>query len=196
MQGLADGYFVLPYTIGNYLAPVRGQRPEVDRPEFKQAEQEVRDRVQRLLSVKGKRTVDSFHKEIGKLLWDECGMARSKEGLEKAIKRFDEIREEFWSDVRVLGDKEELNVSLEKAGRVADFIDFGQLMCEDALNRNESCGGHFRVEFQTPEGEAMRNDDDYFYVSAWKFKGEGNKPDLIKEPLNYETVKLATRSYK
>jgi succinate dehydrogenase / fumarate reductase flavoprotein subunit len=123
-------------------------------------------------------------------------MARSKEGLEKAIKRFDEIREEFWSDVRVLGDKEELNVSLEKAGRVADFIDFGQLMCEDALNRNESCGGHFRVEFQTPEGEAMRNDDDYFYVSAWKFKGEGNKPDLIKEPLNYETVKLATRSYK
>jgi succinate dehydrogenase / fumarate reductase flavoprotein subunit len=196
MQGLADGYFVLPYTIGNYLAPVRGQRPDVDRPEFKRAEQEVRDRVQRLLNVKGKRTVDSFHKEIGKLLWDECGMARSKEGLEKAIKRFDEIRKEFWSDVRVLGNNEELNVSLEKAGRVADFIDFGQLMCEDALNRNESCGGHFRVEYQTPEGEALRNDDDYFYVSAWKFNGEGNKPALIKEPLNYETVKLATRSYK
>jgi succinate dehydrogenase / fumarate reductase flavoprotein subunit len=196
MQGLADGYFVLPYTIGNYLAPVRGTRPEPDRPEFKQAEEEVRDRINRLLSVKGQRTVDSFHKEIGKLLWDECGMARSKEGLEKAIKRFDEIREEFWSDVKVLGDGDELNQSLEKAGRVADFIDFGQLMCEDALDRNESCGGHFRVEYQTPEGEALRNDDDYFYVSAWKYTGEGNKPELVKQPLNYESVKLATRSYK
>jgi succinate dehydrogenase / fumarate reductase flavoprotein subunit len=196
MQGLADGYFVLPYTIGNYLAPLRGTRPEASRPEFKRAEEEVRDRIKRLLSIKGTRTVDSFHKEIGKLLWDECGMARSKEGLEKAIKRFDEIREEFWSSVRVLGDNEELNQSLEKAGRVADFIDFGQLMCEDALDRNESCGGHFRVEYQTPEGEALRNDDDYFYVSAWKFTGEGNKPELVKEPLNYESVKLATRSYK
>jgi succinate dehydrogenase / fumarate reductase flavoprotein subunit len=196
MQGLADGYFVLPYTIGNYLAPLRGTRPEVGRSEFKKAEDEVRDRVKRLLSIKGTRTVDSFHKEIGKLLWDECGMARSKEGLEKAIKRFDEIREEFWSNVRVLGDNDELNQSLEKAGRVADFIDFGQLMCEDALDRNESCGGHFRVEYQTPEGEALRNDDDYFYVSAWKYTGEGNKPELVKEPLRYESVKLATRSYK
>ena len=156
----------------------------------------MRDRIKRLLSIKGKRTVDSFHKEIGKLLWDECGMARSKEGLEKAIKRFDEIREEFWSNVCVLGDGDELNQSLEKAGRVADFIEFGQLMCEDALDRNESCGGHFRVEYQTPEGEALRNDDDYFYVSAWKHTGDGNRPELVKEPLNYEGVKLATRSYK
>jgi len=196
MQGLADGYFVLPYTIGNYLAPIRGTRPEATLPEFKKAEEEVRDRIKRLLSIKGKRTVDSFHKEIGKLLWDECGMARSKEGLEKAIKRFDQIREEFWSNVCVLGDGDELNQSLEKAGRVADFIEFGQLMCEDALDRNESCGGHFRVEYQTPEGEALRNDNDYFYVSAWKYTGEGNKPELVKEPLNYESVKLATRSYK
>ncbi len=196
MQGLADGYFVLPYTIGNYLAPLRGTRPEASRPEFKKAEDEVRDRIKRLLSIKGKRTVDSFHKEIGKLLWDECGMARSKEGLEKAIKRFDEIREEFWSNVCVLGDGDELNQSLEKAGRVADFIEFGQLMCEDALDRNESCGGHFRVEYQTPEGEALRNDDDYFYVSAWKHNGDGNRPELVKEPLHYEGVKLATRSYK
>jgi succinate dehydrogenase / fumarate reductase, flavoprotein subunit len=196
MQGLADGYFVLPYTIGNYLAPVRGTCPDVNRPEFKQAMDEVKDRVNRLLSIKGTRTVDSFHKEIGKLLWDECGMARSKEGLEKAIRKFDQIREEFWSNVRVLGDGDELNASLEKAGRVADFIEFGQLMCEDALDRNESCGGHFRVEYQTPEGEALRNDDDYFYVSAWQYTGEGNKPDLIKEPLQYEGVKLATRSYK
>ncbi len=196
MQGLADGYFVLPYTIGNYLAPVRGTRPDVNRAEFKQTEAEVRERIQRLLSVKGKRTVDSFHREIGKLLWDECGMARSKDGLEKAIKRFDEIREEFWKDVCVLGDDEELNQSLEKAGRVADFIDFGQLMCEDALNRNESCGGHFRVEYQTPEGEALRDDENYFYVAAWKHTGDGGKPELIKEPLQYESVKLATRSYK
>ena len=196
MQGLADGYFVLPNTISNYLAPVRGQRPSVDRPEFKKTADEVRERMNRLLSVKGNRTVDSFHREIGKLLWDKCGMARTKEGLEEAIRKFDEIRKEFWSNVRVLGDNDELNQSLEKAGRVADFIEFGQLMCEDALNRNESCGGHFRVEYQTPDGEALRDDDNYFYVAAWKFTGDGNKPELIKEPLHYETVKLATRSYK
>jgi succinate dehydrogenase / fumarate reductase, flavoprotein subunit len=196
MQGLADGYFVLPYTIGNYLAPIRGMRPETTRDEFKKTEADVRDRIKRLLAVKGKRTVDSFHKQIGKLLWDECGMARSKDGLEKAILKFDEIREEFWRDVCVLGDNEELNQALERAGRVADFIDFGQLMCVDALNRNESCGGHFRVEYQTPEGEALRNDDDYFYVAAWNHTGDGNRPELVEEPLQYETVKLATRSYK
>jgi succinate dehydrogenase / fumarate reductase flavoprotein subunit len=196
MQGLADGYFVLPYTIGNYLAPLRGTRPEATREEFKKTEAEVKERIERLLAVKGKRTPTSFHREVGQLLWDECGMARSKEGLERAIKRYDEIREEFWRDVAVLGENEELNQSLEKAGRVADFIDFAQLMCVDALNRNESCGGHFRVEYQTPEGEALRDDDDYFYVSAWHYTGEGSQPELIKEPLNYETVKLATRSYK
>ena len=196
MQGLADGYFVLPYTIGNYLAPIRGMRPDVNSPEFRQTEQEVRARIQRLLSVKGKRTADSFHKEIGKLLWDECGMSRNKEGLISAIKRFDEIREEFWSDLRVMGASEELNQSLEKAGRVSDFIDFGQLMCEDALARNESCGGHFRVEYQTPDGEALRNDNDYFFVAAWRFTGEGTPPEMIKEPLQYENVKPITRSYK
>lgn len=196
MQGLADGYFVLPNTICNYLAPVRGTRPDVNRPEFKAVVDDVRARMSRLLAVKGKRTVDSFHREIGKLLWDECGMARSKEGLAKAIKKFDEIREEFWKDVRVLGGEEELNQSLEKAGRVADFIEFGQLMCMDALERNESCGGHFRVEYQTPEGEALRDDEHYFHVSAWKFTGDGNAPEMIKEPLHYETVQLATRSYK
>jgi succinate dehydrogenase / fumarate reductase flavoprotein subunit len=196
MQGLADGYFVLPYTIGNYLAPIRGMRPDVNSPEFRQTEQEVRARIQRILSVKGKRTADSFHKEIGKLLWDECGMSRNKEGLISAIKRFDEIREEFWSDLRVMGTSEELNQSLEKAGRVSDFIDFGQLMCEDALARNESCGGHFRVEYQTPDGEALRNDNDYFFVAAWRFTGEGTPPEMIKEPLQYENVKPITRSYK
>ncbi len=196
MQGLADGYFVLPNTICNYLAPMRGTRPDVNRPEFKTVVDEVRDRMNHLLAVKGNRTVDSFHREIGKLLWDECGMARSKEGLTKAIKKFDEIREEFWKNVRVLGEEDELNQSLEKAGRVADFIEFGQLMCMDALERNESCGGHFRVEYQTPDGEALRDDEHYFHVSAWKFTGDGNTPEMIKEPLNYETVKLATRSYK
>ena len=196
MQGLADGYFVLPNTICNYLAPMRGTRPDVGRPEFKAVVDDVRDRMNRLLAVKGNRTVDSFHREIGKLLWDECGMARSKEGLTKAIKKFDEIREEFWRNVRVLGEEDELNQSLEKAGRVADFIEFGQLMCMDALERNESCGGHFRVEYQTPDGEALRDDENYFHVSAWKFTGDGNTPEMIKEPLNYETVQLATRSYK
>lgn len=196
MQGLADGYFVLPYTIGNYLAPVRGQRPDVNRPEFKQAADEVRERINRLLAVKGTRSVDSFHREIGKLLWEECGMARSREGLERAIRKLGEISAEFWRDVRIPGTGAALNQSLEKAGRVADYLEFGRLMCEDALHRNESCGGHFRVEYQTPDGEALRDDENYFYVAAWKFTGEGNKPEMIKEPLHYETVKLATRSYK
>lgn len=196
MQGLADGYFVLPYTIGNYLAPVRGTRPEVSRPEFKEAEDEARARMHKLLSINGKRSVASFHREIGLLLWSACGMARSKEGLEKAIREFDRIREEFWTDVRVLGSEEGLNQTLEKAGRVADFIEFGQLMCEDALSRNESCGGHFRIEHQTPDGEALRDDENCFYVAAWRHMGDGNKPEMIKEPLHYETVKLATRSYK
>lgn len=196
MQGLADGYFVLPATIGNYLAPVRGMRPSADQAEFKACEKGVREQINRLLSIKGTRTVDSFHKEIGKLLWDECGMSRNKQGLEQAIQRFDAIRQEYWSSVCVLGQGEEINQALEKAGRVADFIDFGQLMCVDALDRNESCGGHFRVEYQTPEGEALRNDQDYFYVAAWKHQPDGLRPELVKESLHYESVKLATRSYK
>jgi len=195
MQGLADGYFILPYTIGNYLAPARGSRPDTARVEFKQAEKDVQKQIKQLLSGKGTRSVDSFHKEIGKLLWDECGMARSAEGLQRAIARFNEIREEYWQNVRVLGRDCEINQALEKAGRVADFIDFGQLMCLDALHRNESCGGHFRVEYQTSEGEALRNDDEYFHVGAWRHQAE-NSPEMIKEPLHYEQVKLTTRSYK
>ncbi len=196
MQGLADGYFVIPYTIGSYLAPQRGNRPDVNRPEFKQALEEARARTAQFLALKGKRSVDSFHRELGLLVWDECGMARSRDGLLKALKRIPELREEFHREVSVLGEGQGLNPSLEKAGRVADFLEFAELMCIDALQREESCGGHFRVEHQTPEGEALRNDEDFAYVSAWKYTGDTAKPELIKEPLNYETVKLATRSYK
>jgi succinate dehydrogenase / fumarate reductase flavoprotein subunit len=149
-----------------------------------------------MLDVKGKRTVDSFHRELGLLIWDKCGMARNREGLEEALERIPKLREEFWSNVCVLGSGETFNQSLEKAGRVADFLDFGELMCRDALDREESCGGHFRTEYQTPEGEALRNDADYAFVSAWKYEGAGKDPIRIKEPLVYEQVKLATRSYK
>jgi succinate dehydrogenase / fumarate reductase flavoprotein subunit len=197
MQGLADGYFVIPYTIGNYLAAQFNQkRPQVSDPAFQQTEQEARTRVQRLLDIKGTRSVDSFHRELGLLMWDKCGMARDKAGLEEAIARIPKLRDEFWKDVKVLGAGENVNQSLEKAGRVADFLEFGELMCRDALDRNESCGGHFRTEYQTPEGEALRDDENYAHVSAWKHEGEGKEPTRLKEPLVYETVKLATRSYK
>ncbi|HEU4679307.1 MAG TPA: fumarate reductase/succinate dehydrogenase flavoprotein subunit, partial [Terrimicrobiaceae bacterium] len=197
MQGLADGYFVIPYTIGNYLAAQFNQkRPQASDPAFQQTEQEVRARVQRLLDIKGTRSVDSFHRELGLLMWDKCGMARDKAGLEEAIARIPKLREEFWKNVKVLGAGENINQSLEKAGRVADFLEFGELMCRDALDRNESCGGHFRTEYQTPEGEALRDDENYAHVSAWKYEGEGKEPTRLKEPLVYETVKLATRSYK
>ena len=197
MQGLADGYFVIPYTIGNYLAAQFNQkRPQVSDPAFQQTEQEARTRVQRLLDIKGTRSVDSFHRELGLLMWDKCGMARDKAGLEEAIARIPKLRDEFWKDVKVLGAGENINQSLEKAGRVADFLEFGELMCRDALDRNESCGGHFRTEYQTPEGEALRDDENYAHVSAWKHEGEGKEPTRLKEPLVYETVKLATRSYK
>ncbi|MGB7840443.1 MAG: FAD-binding protein, partial [Terrimicrobiaceae bacterium] len=197
MQGLADGYFVIPYTIGNYLTTqFNKKRPETSDPAFQQTEQETRKRVQRLLDIKGTRTVDSFHRELGLLMWDKCGMAREKAGLEEAIARIPKIREEFWTNVKVLGAGENINQSLEKAGRVADFLEFGELMCRDALDRNESCGGHFRTEYQTPDGEALRDDENYSHVSAWKFEGEGKEPTRIKEPLVYEQVKLATRSYK
>jgi succinate dehydrogenase / fumarate reductase, flavoprotein subunit len=196
MQGLADGYFVLPYTIGDYFANNPSAKITTDAPEFKQAEAEVNARVNKLLSIKGKKTVDSFHKELGKIMWDYCGMARNKAGLEKAIKLIPELREEFWKNVNVLGANEELNQSLEKAGRVADFLEFGELMCRDALNREESCGGHFREEYQTPDGEAKRNDSKFCYVSAWEYKGENQKPVEHKEELVYENIKLAERSYK
>ena len=196
MQGLADGYFVLPYTIGNYLATIGGKKHTTDHPEFKKAEEDVRARTSRLLSIQGKRTVDSFHRELGLIMWDKCGMARNREGLEEALEKIPALREEFWSNVHVTGSGEELNQALEKAGRVADFLEFGELTCIDALTREESCGGHFRTEYQTPDGEALRNDDEYAFVSAWEYTGDTAKPNLHKEQLEFENVKLAQRSYK
>jgi succinate dehydrogenase / fumarate reductase flavoprotein subunit len=196
MQGLADGYFVIPYTLGNYLATQMGKKVSVDRPEFKSVEEDVRTRVKGLLSIKGKRTVTSFHRELGLLVWEKCGMARSKEGLEEALQKIPALRQEFWQNVNVLGDGQELNQSLEFAGRVADFLEFAELMCLDALERNESCGGHFRVEYQTADGEALRNDDEFCHVSAWEYNGSRKPPVMYKEPLLFENVRLAQRSYK
>jgi succinate dehydrogenase / fumarate reductase flavoprotein subunit len=197
MQGLADGYFVLPYTIGDYLAGLLGQAtPPATDPEFVAAEQDVADRTKRFLSIKGTRTVDHFHKELGKLMWDNCGMARSRETLEKNLSEIPALAEEFWKDLRVLGDDASLNQSLEKAGRVADHFEFAQLLCFDALHREESCGGHFRVEHQHEDGEARRDDDNFAYVGAWEWTGHAGRPVLHKEELVFENVKLATRSYK
>ena len=196
MQGLADGYFVLPNTINDYLAD--GPFPKVDasHPTVTEAVTAVRGRIDKLLSVNGSRTVDSFHRELGRLMWDYCGMERSEEGLRKALTRIRELKDEFWSDVKVLGANEELNQALERAGRVADFFELGELMCIDALVRRESCGGHFRVESQTPDGEALRDDDNFAYVSAWEFAGENHRPILHKEPLVYDYVEMKQRSYK
>jgi succinate dehydrogenase / fumarate reductase, flavoprotein subunit len=198
MQGLADGYFVLPYTLPAYLAPQIGKRPSVDRPEFRQAENDVRARTEKMLAINGTRSVDSFHRELGLLLWDKCGMARNAAGLREALARIPQLREEFWSDVRVLGDGEALNQSLERAGRVADFLEFAELMCIDALTRDESCGGHFREEHQTPDGEALRDDENFADVFAWEFQGNGSvaPPKLHREALQFETVQLTQRSYK
>ena len=195
MQGLADGYFVLPATLGHYLGSTKLAKVGTDHAAFKTAEQGVRDRVRKLLSINGTRSVDSFHRELGKLLWDKCGMARTREGLQEALKKIPEIRAEFWKNVRVLGNGESLNQGLEKAGRVADFFEFAELMCLDALHREESCGGHFRVE-HLDAGEAKRDDEHFAYVAAWEYAGEGKPPVLNKEPLVFENVKLATRSYK
>ena len=196
MQGLADGYFVLPYTIGNYLANARQDNLDTDHAEVKQVESEARERVNRLLGVKGRRTVDSFHKELGKIMWNYCGMTRNKEGLAHAIEKIPEIREAFWEDVKIIGTNEELNQSLEKAGRIADFLEFGELLCRDALVREESCGGHFREEYQTGEGEALRDDDQFTHVAAWEYTGENREPVRHKEPLAFEYVHLMQRSYK
>ncbi len=196
MQGLADGYFILPSTIGDYLAGTKPGRPGADHPEVRAVAEQVHARTRRLLGTKGKRTVDSFHRELGKLMWDKCGMARSAEGLRDAIQRIPAIREEFWRNVKVPGSDGELNQALEKAGRIADFLELGELMCRDALHREESCGGHFRVEHQTEDGEARRNDEGFAYVAAWQHRGDGEEPGLVKEPLAFEHVKLATRSYK
>lgn len=196
MQGLADGYFVVPYTVGDYLAQSGYDAVSTDHPEFQKAEKEVKERIQKLLGIKGEKTVDHFHKRLGKIMWDYCGMARTAEGLSKAKSMIKDLKKEFWSNVKVLGDNEELNQSLEKAHRVADFIELGELMIDDALHRNESCGGHFREEYQTPEGEALRDDENFAYVAAWKYLGEGQEEELVKEPLVFENVKLTQRSYK
>jgi succinate dehydrogenase / fumarate reductase flavoprotein subunit len=196
MQGLADGYFILPYTLPNYLAGQMGKRPSADSPEFQQAESEVRVRIKKILDVDGKRSLDSIHRELGLLLWDKCGMSRHSRGLREALAKIPELREEFWRNVRVLGRKEDFNQSLERAGRVADFLEFAELMCSDALERNESCGGHFREEHQTPEGEALRDDENHAAVFAWEFQGDKQPPKQHREPLHFETVHLTQRSYK
>jgi len=197
MQGLADGYFVIPYTVQHYLADqINVPFFKTDLPEFEKAEKEVREKLEKLLNNNGSKTVDSFHKKLGLIMWDHVGMARNKEGLEKAIKEIRELRDDFWKDVKVPGSMEGVNVELEKATRVADFLELGELMAMDALKREESCGGHFREEFQTEEGEAVRNDQDYMYVSAWEYKGPDKEPELHKEPLNYEYIEVKTRNYK
>jgi succinate dehydrogenase / fumarate reductase flavoprotein subunit len=196
MQGLADGYFVIPYTIGHYLASTKQDKVATDHPEFKKAEGDVKARISRLLGIKGRRTVDSFHKELGHLMWDYCGMARNKQGLETALQKIPALREEFWKDVTVLGENESLNQSLEKASRVADFIELGELMCRDALTREESCGGHFREEYQTPDGEALRDDEKFCHVAAWEYQGDTATPKRHSEALTFENVHLTQRSYK
>ncbi len=196
MQGLGDGYFVLPYTIGNYFVTAKQPKPSTSHAEFKKAEANVKAFANRLLSVKGKRTPTSLHRELGKLLWEKCGMARNEAGLKEALKRIPELREEFWKNVNVTGENGELNQSLEYAGRVADFMEFAELLCLDALHRRESCGGHFREEFQTPDGEAQRDDENFSYVAAWEYQGPDKPPVLHKEPLVYEEVHMSTRSYK
>jgi succinate dehydrogenase / fumarate reductase flavoprotein subunit len=196
MQGLADGYFILPYTIGDYLATEKLAPVDASHAAFREAERLVDCQVSRLLDIKGTRSVDSFHRELGKLMWEYCGMSRNAQGLKEALEKIPALRNEFWQDVRVPGTREELNQNLEKAGRVADFFELAELMCIDALHRNESCGGHFREEYQTPDGEALRDDANYAYVAAWEFRGVGGEPVLHKEPLEFHYVHPSQRSYK
>ena len=197
MQGLGDGYFVAPYTVGNYLAGVKASdRPAADHPEVKAAETYVQSRIAKLLAIKGKKTPTHFHRELGKIMWEYCGMARNEAGLKKALHLIPQVRKEFWSDLLIPGTGDELNQSLELAGRVADLIELGELMCLDALERKESCGGHFREESQTPDGEAQRDDENFCHVAAWEYKGEGQAPVRHTEALNFENIHLATRSYK
>ncbi len=196
MQGLSDGYFIVPYTIGAYVASNKLEKISESDPEIRNAVSCVQQTVQKLLSIKGKRTVDSFHRELGKIVWEYCGMSRTAQGLEKAIAEIRELRDEYWRNVNVPGSSDDFNQSLEKAGRVADFFELAELMCIDALERNESCGGHFREEYQTAEGEAERNDEDYSYVAAWGYRGYGNRPDLVKEDLEFQYVHPSQRSYK
>jgi succinate dehydrogenase / fumarate reductase flavoprotein subunit len=196
MQGLSDGYFVIPYTLGNYLASTRIDKVDPGQAEFQKATEEVRERTRQLLGANGKRSVDSYHRELGKIMWDECGMARNSAGLQKAIGQIRELREDYWRNVKVLGGGEEINQSLEKAGRVGDFLELGELMCRDALEREESCGGHFREEHQTPDGEALRDDERFSYAAAWEYTGPDSPAALHKEPLHFEYVHPTQRSYK
>jgi succinate dehydrogenase / fumarate reductase flavoprotein subunit len=196
MQGLSDGYFILPYTVGDYIARTKLDKVDSSHPEVRRAESSIADLTKRFLAIKGKRTVDSFHRELGKIMWEDCGMGRTAVGLERATGQIQELREEYWKNLNVLGSVEELNQSLEKAGRVADFFELAELICIDALHRDESCGGHFREECQTPEGEAQRNDDEYSYVAAWFYSGEGAAPVLEREHLTFEYVHPSQRSYK
>jgi succinate dehydrogenase / fumarate reductase flavoprotein subunit len=196
MQGLADGYFILPYTIGDYFATAKTAKPSTSHPEFRRVEEEVEIRTQKFLSIKGKRTVTEFHRELGRMMWDKCGMARNEAGLTELLERIPALREEFWENVNVAGDGNNLNQQLEYAGRVADFLEFAELLVYDALHRRESCGGHFREEYQTEDGEALRDDENFAYVAAWEYQGAGARPILHKEPLVYEEVHMSTRSYK
>ncbi|HYM95109.1 MAG TPA: hypothetical protein VET23_13270 [Chitinophagaceae bacterium] len=196
MQGLADGYFVIPNTIGNYLAEeIRTANIPTTHPAFEETEKSVADRINRLMNIKGSQTVESFHKRLGKIMWEKCGMARNAQGLKDAITAIRELKEDYWKDVRIPGGINEMNPELDKANRVADFIELGELMCMDALQREESCGGHFREEHQTAEGEALRDDDKFMFVAAWEYKN-GNGWELHKEELKYEEVKPSQRSYK
>ncbi|MCJ8346316.1 FAD-binding protein, partial [bacterium] len=196
MQGLADGYFVIPYTIGRYLADTKLEKVDTSHQAFRDAVKKVEDQTNKFLNIKGTRSVDSFHKELGLVMWEYCGMARTEEGLKIALEKIPKIREEFYRNVLVTGTGEELNQELEKAGRVADFLELGELMCRDALNRAESCGGHFRLESRTPDDEALRNDEDYSYVAAWESPKDGSEPVLHKEDLIFDNVELTQRSYK
>ena len=196
MQGLADGYFVLPYTLTNYFANTKSDRYATDHAEFKRCEADVQGKIQKLLSIRGKKTATDFHREVGKVIWDDVGMARTKQSCEHAVQKIRGLRDEFWQSVNVPGTHDNLNQALERANRVADFLEFGELLALDALTREESCGGHFREEYQTPEGEAKRDDQHFAHVAAWEYTGEGNRPTRHQEELVYETVKLAERSYK
>jgi succinate dehydrogenase / fumarate reductase flavoprotein subunit len=196
MQGLADGYFILPSTISDYLASAKLEKIDASHPECRLVQEEAAVLTRRLLDIKGARTVDSFHRELGTLMWDKCGMARNATGLREALGRIPELREEFWRNVNVPGSGTELNQALEKAGRVADFLELAELMCRDALHREESCGGHFREEHQTEDGEARRDDEQFAYVAAWEYGGRDAEPRLHREPLAFEYVHLAQRSYK
>jgi succinate dehydrogenase / fumarate reductase flavoprotein subunit len=196
MQGLADGYFIVPGTVSDYLASAKLEKIDAGHPECRLVQEETAMLTRRLLEIRGARTVDSFHRELGKIMWDKCGMARNARGLEEALARIPELREEFWRNVNVPGSDTELNQALEKAGRVADFLELGELICRDALHREESCGGHFREEYQTDEGEALRDDERFAYVAAWEYAGRDVAPRLHREPLAFEYVHLAQRSYK